>query len=68
MAGNAEEIIIPIAIDKTPVQNKSTYGSIKVNGAAPKTENQITYFLPNLSPNGPPIKVPMAQEAKNKTR
>ncbi len=68
MAGNAEEIIIPITTDKIPVQNKSTKGNNKVNGAAPSTENQITYLRPNLSPKGPPIKVPTAQAPRNKTK
>ena len=35
------------------------------NGAAPKIEAQITYFLPTRSPTGPPINVPIAVATKN---
>jgi hypothetical protein len=31
-----------------------------------QNRKHITYFLPNLSPSGPPIKVPIAQETKTK--
>ena len=68
MAGKADEIIIPITTDKIPVQNKSAKGNSKVNGAAPKTENQITYLRPNLSPKGPPSNVPTAEAAKYQKR
>ncbi|MNR59486.1 hypothetical protein D3C85_1807490 [compost metagenome] len=64
MAEKAEEIINPIKTDKIPTQNKDTCGNKRVKGATPKIEIQITYFLPNLSPKGPPIKVPVATAPK----
>lgn len=65
MAGKAEERIKPIKTDEILVQNRSKCGSNNENGATPSIENQIIYFLPNLSPNGPPINVPTAVENKN---
>ena len=64
MAENAEAIIIPIKTVSRQVKNKFACGNNKVNGAAPKIENQITYFLPNLSPSGPPKIVPAATDAR----
>jgi hypothetical protein len=60
MAEKAEEITNPIIIDKMEVQNKLAYGNAKANGAAPRMDAQMTYFLPILSPIGPPIIVPAA--------
>ena len=68
IAEKAEAIINPINILSRQVKNSETCGSNNVNGAAPNMENQITYFLPNLSPNGPPSIVPTATAAKKANR
>ena len=64
IAENADAIIMPINMLSTQVKNKDACGRINVNGAAPRIENQITYFLPNLSPSGPPNIVPAATANK----
>ena len=61
---NMSIIKYPIITDKAPVQNKFAYGNSMVNGAAPRIEIQIIYFLPKRSPKSPPINVPAATEAK----
>ena len=61
----AEAMINPEKNVQTIVQQRLEYGIIKANGAAPRIENHITYFLPNLSPNIPPTTVPMAKAARN---
>ena len=53
---------------QTMVQAKPTKGMAMANGAAPKMENQMTYFLPNLSPSMPPATVPMAKAARKTNR
>ncbi len=65
MAEKAEASIKPMKTVSTDTQNKETKGKSKVKGAAPKIENQIMYFLPNLSPSGPPNNVPAATANKN---
>ena len=37
-------------------------------GSAPRMENQMTYFLPNLSPSMPPATVPMAKAGQEQMR
>ena len=50
------------------VHIKLVYGSIRVNGAAPRMDPQITYLRPYLSPNNPPPKVPIADAARKANR
>ena len=47
------------------VHVKLAKGMAIANGAAPKMENHITYFRPNLSPNMPPATVPIAKANRN---
>lgn len=68
IAEKAEARITPISMLNTHVKNNDACGSNKVNGAAPRIENQITYFLPNLSPSGPPKMVPAATANKKANR
>src|SRR5579863_9841090 len=68
IAEKAEARMTPIGTVKTAVQKRFACGSSKVNGATPRIENQITYFLPKRSPNGPPSKVPDATENVNMKR
>ena len=68
MAEKAEAIITPIIIESRQVKKSEACGNNKVNGAAPRIENQITYFLPKRSPNGPPSMVPAATASKNINR
>ena len=64
----AEAIIKPDKKVKIMVHVKLTKGMARAKGAAPKMENQITYFLPNLSPNTPPATVPIAKAKRNTKR
>ncbi|MNP77455.1 hypothetical protein D3C76_1748870 [compost metagenome] len=50
------------------VQNRSAYGSAKVNGVTPRIENQITALRPMRSPIGPPKNVPAATAPRNRNR
>src|ERR1044072_4374187 len=68
IAENADEMIRPMITDSTPLQNKLAYGNSRVNGAAPRMEIQIMYFLPKRSPSLPPNKAPRATDAKNRKR
>ncbi len=68
MEENAEAIINPDMKVQIMVSVKLTNGMAMANGAAPKIENQMTYFLPNLSPNIPPATVPIAKAARNTKR
>ncbi|MNJ27289.1 hypothetical protein D3C77_217910 [compost metagenome] len=52
----------------TLVQNRSAYGSNRVNGATPRIENQITALRPMRSPIGPPKNVPAATAPRNRNR
>ena len=68
MEENAEAMINPDKKVQIMVHRKFTKGMAMAKGAAPKMENQMTYFLPNLSPNTPPATVPMAKAARNTKR
>ena len=68
IAEKAEAIIVPIKMVRTEVKKRLAYGNKSVNGAAPKIENQITYFLPKRSPKGPPRIVPAATANKKMNR
>lgn len=68
IAENADAKIIPIGTINTPTQNRLACGNNNANGAVPKIDAQITYFLPILSPIGPPSNVPAATENKNTNR
>ncbi len=48
IAEKAEARINPINTVSTAVKNSEACGSIKVNGAAPRIENQITIFSPEF--------------------
>ncbi|MNY54403.1 hypothetical protein D3C86_1902730 [compost metagenome] len=68
MAENAEARMKPMTTLRMLVQNRSTWGSNKVNGATPRIENQITALRPILSPIGPPKNVPAATAPRNRNR
>ena len=68
MAEKAEAIIIPMKTVRMQVKKRLAWGSKSVNGAAPKIENHITYFLPKRSPKGPPRIVPAATANKKMNR
>ena len=68
MEENAEAIIIPDMKVQMIVHVKFAKGIAMAKGAAPRMENQMTYFLPNLSPNIPPATVPMAKAARKTKR
>ena len=68
MAENAEAMITPIKTVSRQVKKRLAWGSKSVNGAAPKIENHITYFLPKRSPKGPPSIVPAATANRNINR
>ena len=65
---NAEAIINPDRKVQIIVQVRLANGMIRAKGAAPRIENQMTYFLPNLSPNIPPATVPIAKAARKTKR
>ena len=65
---NAEARIKPMITVKMPVHSRLAYGKIRVNGATPRIEPQITYFRPILSPTGPPITVPAATAKRKANR
>ena len=64
IAENAEARMNPMMILSSVTIGSDTYGSIRVNGAAPSIDHQITNFLPNLSPSDPPASVPAATAAR----
>ena len=64
----AEAMINPDRKVKMMVHVKLTKGMAMAKGAAPRMENQMTYFLPNLSPSIPPATVPIAKAARNTKR
>lgn len=68
MDENAEAIIKPDRKVQMMVHVRLANGMMRANGAAPKIENQMTYFLPNLSPSIPPATVPMAKAARKTKR
>ena len=68
MEEKAEAMINPDRKVKMMVHVKLTKGMAMAKGAAPRMENQMTYFLPNLSPSIPPATVPMAKAARNTKR
>ena len=68
MEENAEAMIKPERKVQMMVHVKLTKGMAMAKGAAPRMENQMTYFLPNLSPSMPPATVPMAKAARNTKR
>ena len=68
MEENAEAMISPDMKVQMMVQVKFTKGMAMAKGAAPRMENQMTYFLPNLSPSMPPATVPIAKAARNTKR
>ena len=68
MEENAEAMIKPERKVQMMVHVKFTKGMAMAKGAAPRMENQMTYFLPNLSPSIPPATVPMAKAARNTKR
>ena len=65
---NAEAIIKPDKKVQIIVQVRLANGMMRAKGAEPRMENQMTYFLPNLSPNIPPATVPMAKAARKTKR
>ena len=68
MEENAEAMISPDMKVQMIVHVKFTKGMAMAKGAAPRMENQMTYFLPNLSPSMPHATVPMAKAARNTKR
>ena len=68
IAENAEARIRPITTLSTPVQNRFTWGSARVNGSTPRMEHQITSLRPKRSPTGPPMIVPAATAPRNTNR
>ena len=62
MDASALDMIRLMITVSTPVQNRSTKGSIRVKGRAPRMENQIMMRRPTRSLNQPPISEPMAEE------
>src|SRR6185503_16423699 len=46
IAGNADAIIAPMTIESSEIQNKSAYGRMRVNGATPRIDSQMTCLRP----------------------
>lgn len=68
MAGNAEESINPAPKLKIAVKGSDTCGKSRLKGAVPSIDTQMIIFRPNLSPSGPPTRVPAAVATVNMKR